>query len=330
MAIALVSSIFDLARAEAGVGSVSAASPFSDTNLLAIFKSSWNCLIKGLLRHSSPKLRRDFYYYLPAGVSRITPASIGISNIAFPQYLWDRAHQGILTPSALTLQTSAYPTYADFTVNSHGRTGTDDYIIYRIDKTSNESITADSLVGNLWPLEAADANTLRAWGYEGAESFDADIRLAYSSDVFPDRAAERLNDQARLRTDPSAAIHYWTWTNNVIRFQPLSQARQIRLTYFYSPPCPTSTSDSIGIEGADNFLALHLAATAIASLGADQRSSELYMRATGHPAGDAESVNYAAGELGAIAALDTRNLQLAPVQIIPWRFKRNTSGFKRW
>lgn len=95
-----------------------------------------------------------------------------------------------------------------------------------------------------------------------AETLESRWRLVAESDFLPN-------------VDPSTAIQYWNWREEIISFIAPTTARKVRLKYLKGLTVPTVTGSPIGFIFGEMYLGPRTASLACASVGNTTRADEL-------------------------------------------------------
>jgi len=285
-----VSEVFNTARAMLQGGDTSASIGFSNTQMQNFFNVAYPELWQIMAQAQSPRVRREFFYVVPAYTSYVDPIAIGVTDMAEPEELFERgdlASVAISTastasPILITLATALSPaTNTDVTVSGVAST----FAPWGRWFWTNVSTTTGTLNGSVSDGVAVTGGYL-------VTTSNRFVPMAPRRDEWTDRPlSNRLMD--------------WGWQDNVFQFRGANQDAQIHCYYWASGTPPTNVNTTLNIDDCMAFLATRVAGLAAESRGWYTMADRLNIRALG-PKGEADG---SGGLLRAFLNLQVQNLQ---------------------
>jgi hypothetical protein len=267
MAIPTGTNVYDAARAHLGDES---AQIYTDAILAPYAQNAFREIWRIMASVSVPRVKRVQYYNLAANTSHLWPTTAGISDLAEPAMLEERAPG--TTVNITGISGTATPTV---TAVAHGLS-TGDYAVI------SGSITGYTGILGRFAVTVLTADTFTLNGAIGAGTWSAGGTVSRSTEGFSE-----LDPVGALTTSATgnASLGQYVWREDQFDFPPCSAIRQLRITYWSSGAMSATAGDSIGIDDSLDYLGVRTAALAAASRGASLRAQELNTQATGNPAG---------------------------------------------
>jgi hypothetical protein len=303
--------VYTQARAELGDSEVIGGQSATDAKLRPHLRAVWQDFIGVLNKNASEKLKRYFYYNLPANTSYLSPDVVGINNLGSLIDIWERSILKSATITAATPDPSTPSTFVDLTANGHPFIAGENAVVFGIIGYSDN-------INDQFCISVPNANTIRLNGCQ-VIGFGpaAGGTISTSGDPFPTNPLTRLADILNFSV-PASVIGYWAWKNNVIRLMPCATARQLRIAIRVSSTLPDNASEPLGIDGCDAYLGAATAAGYAGSKGASSISDRIQLRAEQF--------------LKTFLGLEGKDLQAGGRRFIapPYRRVRNTGPFIRY
>lgn len=289
---------------------VSAGELFPNSVLLAVafptaYREMWDAM--GLT--SENRVRRHFYYNLPAYTSELRPVPLGLIDLDEPERLEER---GSLTTVAITSTDTATP--INVTATAHGLSTNGELIISGVANTQSP-----------WGRWYATVSTPNIFSLNGSVSDGVSGTggiVTTSADKFTDlKAVTRLDER-----DISDRLLDYVWEESVFRFRGASATRQLRVTYIASGNPPTNTSTNLAIDDCLNFLGCRTAGLAAMAKGWNTMADRLNKMALGERMDPYDP----GGFLRSFIHLQVLNLQRKQYRRGPFRIKRSDPKSLIW
>lgn len=216
------------------------------------FGTTYGDLINCLNKIAVPTIVREVYYTLPAFTTVIDPASLGVTDFAQPQQMWERGNvataaitsfNGTPTPMVVTFATGTPPSAQ---VELTGIIG-------------NGGATMPTWVNRDWYITKTGSNTASLNGSVTCGISGTGGTVAWSSDTFVPMYTMDYTPMAGPQ-NPASILGTWRWENGRIYVPAANVPRQVWIQYIASPNPPAS--GPIGLcDGRElNFLAFGTAA----------------------------------------------------------------------
>ncbi len=291
--IPTVGQVYDATRSVLGDERINV---FTNTLLEPKWTAAYAELFRAMQGAQNPAIRQEVYYIVPANTGYLAPVTAGIDSLGEIESIEERGGVTAWTITAVTPATSTCTLTTAATTLATGN---------QVTVATVGGISYD--VNGLWTVTVNSTISTTLNGCAATGTYTSGGVLAYSTEQF----LEMTPQQRVTFIDPSpqSAFLYYAWERDIIRFQPLSAARQLRITYTMSGNAPTTTTASIGIDDSLDFLMYRVAGLAAESKGMLTRAQLYNARACG-PRWDSEGV--AGGLLGQLLTPGIRNMQRLP------------------
>lgn len=247
MATETVQNVLDAARSWlSDNGVVSSGEVFVNSVLLPHYSTAYRKMYNAMASLGTARVRREFYHLLPAYTTLLVPSSIGVTDMAEPEFLDERI--GITSVNITSTGTSSP---IQVVATNHGfATNSSDVIITEVANTQAP--------WGRWFITKIDNNNFTLNGSITDGTAGSGGFASTSAQKFvPMNALDSLTDR-----DLSDYLRDYVWEENVLKFRGATQDAQIRVTYIASGSPPQNPNTTIGIDDALNFLGCYTAALA--------------------------------------------------------------------
>lgn len=251
MATETVQNILDAARSWlSDNGVVAAGEIFTNSVLLPHYSTAYRKMYNAMANLGSARIRREFYHLLPAYTTILQPSTIGVTDMAEPEFLDERIN---VTQVAISATGTSSPIQVTTSAPHNYASNSSDVIVTEVGSTQAP--------WGRWFVTVVDSlnftlNGSTTDGVAGSGGF-----ASTSNDKFvPMDALDSLTDR-----DISDRLRDYVWEENVFKFRGSTQAVQLRVTYIASGAPPQNPNTTIGIDDALNFLGCYTAAVAAAA-----------------------------------------------------------------
>ncbi len=282
--------VMNTARSMLQGGDTSAAIGFSNTQMQQFFNIAYPELWQIMAQVQTPRVRREFFHYLPAYTTLFDPFAIGIDDFAEPEMMEER---GNVTTLTITTTTDTTP----IRVATSGTGGL----------ATNSSVqiadVADTTAPwGMWYMTYLSPTLFSLNGSTAPGTAGAGGKVMWSNDRFIPMAPVR---DLPYNQPISAYLRMWRWQDSKLNFLGATQPVQIHITYWASAVPPTNVNTELGIDDCMAFLATRVASLAAESRGWYTMADRLTQRALG-PKGEADG---SGGLLRTFLNLQVQNLQ---------------------
>jgi len=285
-----VSEVFNTARAMLQGGDTSASIGFSNTQMQQFFNVAYPELWQIMVQAQSPRVRREFFYVVPAYTSSVDPIAIGVTDMAEPEEMFER---GSLTSVPITSTNTASPIQVTATA-AHGI-------------ATNSDVTVSGVASTFapwgrwfWTSTGSTTGTLNGSVSDGVAGTGG--YLVTTNNVFVPMWPRR--DEWTDRPLSNRLLD-WGWQDNLLQFRGANQDAQIHCYYWASGTPPTNVNTTLNIDDCMAFLSTRVAALAAESRGWYVMADRLNQRALG-PKGEADG---SGGLLRSFLNIQVQNLQ---------------------
>jgi hypothetical protein len=303
MATATLQNVYDAARSWlSDNGLVSAGEIFTNAVLQPHFATAYRKMYDSLGCIGSPRIRREFYHILPAETSIFIPSSVGIQDLAEPEFLDERKSVAAVAIAATGITSPIQVT----TAAPHGYASNATEVIVA-------EVAGTQAPWGRWFVTVVDPLNFTLNGSVSDGVAGTGGVASTSNDKFtPCNPLDSLTDR-----DISDSLCDYAWEEGYFKFRGCSQPVQIRVTYVASGVAPTITTQSIGLDNCLNFLAAYTAAIAAGSKGWTTMAAGLERRALG----SSEKVG-SGGYLRDFMNIQVKTMQRTQRRRRPFRKKR--------
>lgn len=293
--------VFDLARANLGdTQNNGAGEVFTNSRLQLHFENAWNEMYECLQMHSSPRIMRDFYWVLPALTETFSPQGNGLLDFSEPEFIEERGNS-----NEVAIVSTDTGTPIKVTATAHGY-------------STGQEVIQTEIVGTRAPwgrffITVIDANnyTLNGSASDGLAG-SGGIAVTGADDfreVFPGDVTDG---------EPSATLGTYSWRNGTFNFRGSTTPRQLHIWYSASGVPPTNTSQMLGLDDCQTYLAARTAGLAANSSGFYQMASIL----NGNALGASGQADGKSGLLHGLLASQIKSLQRQTFRRQPFRSAR--------
>lgn len=284
--------IFDLSRSLL-VGNPNNTAVFSNDYLYPYFNLAYPELYQIMAQVQTPRVRREFYYLVPAYTSILNPLSIGVVDLDEPIFVSERV------ATAIQIATTGSNTPVLVTTSApHGLGNNDDITI-------GEVIGSQAPWGR-WFVTVVDAMNFTLNGSTGDGNSGTGGNLYTSSAVFqPVRMIDTLTDRF-----PTGRLIDCAWEESLFKFRGATLPAQIRVMYWANGNPPQNPATPLNIEGCSSYLTYRTSQKAAESKGFYPLSDRFGRQAVG-ASGEAD------GSGGLLRSF--LNVQVLGMQRTTWR-----------
>lgn len=236
--------VFDQTRGLLQGGDTSAAFGLSNAVLQVSFNLAYPEMWQAMASVGTPRVRRRFYYVVPAYTTQVSPVSIGVTDMAEPGLIGER---GSLTSVAITGTNTASPIQVT-TSAPHGQ-------------ATNSDVTIDGVSGTQSPwgrwfvtVNGASTLTLNGSASDGVAGTGGTLVTSAETRFLPVNGIDYLPDR-----QPYNRLQNYLWEESVLRFRGATADAQIRVEYWASATPPTVLSTVLGIDDCEAYLSTRMA-----------------------------------------------------------------------
>ena len=282
--------VFNTARSQLQGGDTSASIGFSNTQMQQFFNVAYPELWQIMAQVQTPRVRRDFFHYLPAYTTLFDPFAIGIDDFAEPEQIEERGNVTTLTITGTT----------DTTPIGVATSGTGGLV-------TNSSVQIADVTGTtapwgMWYITYLSPTLFSLNGSTAPGVAGTGGKVMWSGDRFLMMGAVR---DMPYNQPISSYLRIWQWQDSQLRFLGATQPIQLHITYWASAIPPTNVNTELGIDDCMAFLSTRVASLAAESRGWYEMANRLTARALG-PKGEADG---SGGLLRSFLNLQVQNLQ---------------------
>jgi hypothetical protein len=257
--------VFNTARSMLQGGDTDSTSGFSNTQMQQFFNVAYPELWQIMAQVQTPRVRRDFFHYLPAYTNFFDPQAIGITDFGEPEWLEER---GSVTTVNITGTTATTP----IRVSTSGASGVSTNAAVQIADVSGTTAPwgmwfATYLSPTLYSLNGSSADEVGTGG-----------RMMSSPEFY--RRMKAVRDMP-FNASVGSYLGVWQWQDSALKFLGATQPIQIHITYWASAVPPTNINTTLGIDDCMSFLSTRVASLAAESRGWYEMSNRLAVRALG-------------------------------------------------
>ncbi len=310
MSVPLVSDVFTGARSVLGDTKTAAGEVYTDAILAPHFSSAFDELYRALAAASSPFIDEHGYYNVPSNTGYIDPALAGIENLGQIQAV---AERGTITAYSITgVAISTGSCTLTVTPSTTLATG-NQAVVYNVGGISFD-------INDEWTVTVLSPTSIRLNGCTATGTYTSGGVLSTSSEQFQEMLAVKDFEQSGIT--PSTIFQIYDYERGIIRVPPVSNIRQIKISYLISGDAPTATTASVGIDDSLEFFKYRVAGQVSFAKAMVARAQMYNNRAVG-PKWESEGTP--GGILGSLIMNSVRNLQRLPPdqrRTPPWRVHR--------
>ncbi len=259
--------VFDTARAALQGGDTSATIGFTNAQMQTFFNVAYPELWQIMAQVQTPRVRRDFFHYLPAYTTYFDPQAIGITDFGEPEWMEERGN-------VTTVNISSTSDTTPIQVVTSGANG--------VGGTNSPVQIAD--VGNttapwgMWYTTYISPTRLSLNGSTAPGQVGSGGKLMYSPNFFQQMAPVR---DMPFNANINSYLGVWQWQDSALKFLGANQPVQIHITYWASGVPPTNVNTELNIDDCMAFLSTRVASLAARSRGWYQMADELKTDALG-------------------------------------------------
>jgi hypothetical protein len=259
-------SIFQAARALL-VGNQNDTTVFSDAILQPYFNLAYPELTQIMSQCQTNRVRREFYYVVPAFTSVVNPLAIGVYDMDEPELMWERQSITII-PIATTGKNSPIQVTTQIPHNLGPNT--------EINCGGTIGTTA---VQGRWFVTVIDPLnvTLNGSVSDGNAGIGGNIYQSgnYFQEVYSD-------DQSGQNNSPmNQYLNTYRWEESVFKFRGATNPSEIKVRYWINGNPPQNVLTPLGIEGCFQYLAYRIAGKAAEAKGWLQMADRYINEAVG-------------------------------------------------
>lgn len=296
--------IYDEARALL-VGNSSDTSVFSNAVLQSYFNLAYPELWQCMASVGTPRIKREFYYVLPAYTSYLDPMSIPVRDVEEPELMWER--QSVLT---IPITSTDISTPIKVTTSiAHGLGTNTEVDIVGVNNTQAPN--------GRWFITVVDAYnfTLNGSVSDGNAGVGGTLQIPSNSQFTMVQCVNNLDENREI----NAKLLTYQWEDNVFKFIGATSTAQIKVSYWASAAPPSNPDTQLNIGECQPYLAHRVAGLAAAGKGWTSRSAELNGAALG-PKGVADG---SGGLLRGFLGYQIQGLQRTTYRRLPYGTNEN-------
>jgi hypothetical protein len=254
--------VYSAVRAHLSDDEIAAGQVFTDAKIQPFYKAAYSVLFRAMQNWQNPRVRREWFYNLPANTSVLAPATAGISNMGEIESIEER---GIDSSFSVV---NAVPGSGLLTITSdpHSFSTGDQVVVTGVGGISDD-------INGIWTITVSNGTTFTLNGCTATGTYTSGGVASKSAEEFSE-----LDQKDRIESveAPSDELGEFAWMGDVIRFRPCSKQRQLRIVFTLSGNAPTSTTASVGIDDSLDFLAAYTAY--LAALAKGKRTTAMAMK----------------------------------------------------
>ena len=263
----------DGARALLQGGDTSPARGLGNGVIQSAFNNAYTEMWQTMEQVQTPRVRREFYYLVPAYTSYVDPVTAGVLDMGEPELMYER---GNLTSVQIAATSGSTPIEVD-TVTPHNLTSNADVTI--------GGVTLTSKPDGRWFVTVLDGSTLTLNGSVSDGTEGVGGWLTTSPEMFLNNPVAWRNELTDEQLSPR--LRWCMWEDGVFKFRGATSPAQIRVTYFANATPPTNPLALIGVPEGATFLQTRTASIMARSRGLYQMADALKLDALG-PGGQAD------------------------------------------
>lgn len=261
-----VEDVFNSARAL--LGETGGPIVFTDSVLQQYFNLAYPEMWQIMAMIQTPRVKRELYWIVPAYTTQFDPQSVGATDFAEPELMWER---GNLTSVVIATTSNATP-IAVATSAPHNLASSADVTV--------SGVAGTSAPWGRWFVTVTGPSGLTLNGSVTDGSAGTGGALVSSPEWFDNNPVACIaypTDSQQLRS----RLGTFMWEQNVLKFRGATAAAQIRLTYWASGSPPSSTATVLGIDDCMSYLATRTASLAAQGKGWDNMADRWELKALG-------------------------------------------------
>lgn len=282
--------VMNTARSQLQGGDTSASIGFSNTQMQNFFNVAYPELWQIMAQVQTPRVRRDFFHYLPSYTTLFDPFAISIDDFAEPEQIEERGNV-----TTLTITSTADTTPIQVTTSGvHG--------LVTNSLVQIADVTGTTAPWGMWYITYVSPTEFSLNGSTAPGVAGTGGKVMWSGDRFSMMSAVR---DMPYNQPISSYLRIWQWQDSQLRFLGATQSVELHITYWASAIPPTNVNTELGIDDCMAFLATRVASLAAESRGWYEMANRLAARALG-PKGEADG---SGGLLRSFLNLQVQNLQ---------------------
>lgn len=291
-------SIFSLVRSLL-VGNPNDTSIFSDAALQPYFNLAYPELFQAMEMVQTPRVRREFYYLVPAYTSYLQPLAINVVDMDEPEMVQERISAGSIAIAS---------------------TGADSPIIVTTQVPHNLGPNADIAIGSV-------IGTDSPWGRWFVTPIDS-LRFSLNGSVSDGNPGQGgaiylsgnqfclMAPLSEMTDRPlSSQLLDYLWEDSVFKLRGATSPVQICVTYWANGNPPQNPATALNIEGCTPYLTYRIAGLAAESKGWFQVADRHEVRALGK----GREPNASGGLLYNYLQVQVLSNQATPYRKLPFR-----------
>jgi hypothetical protein len=258
--------VYDKARAPLQGGDVDASSGFSNTQMEQFFAVAYPELWQIMGQVQTPRVRRDFFHYLPAYTTYFDPQAIGITDFGEPEWMEER---GDVTTMTITSTSNTSPIVVTVASTASISDSTQIQIA---------DVAGTNAPWGMWYPTIINGTTLSLNGSTAPGTVGTGGKLMQSTNRFIQMQPVR---DMPFNAAVTNRLGVWQWQDNALKFLGANQPVQIHITYWASAVPPTNVNTELGIDDCLAFLSTRVASLAARARGWYSMATELKTDALG-------------------------------------------------
>lgn len=305
-----VSDIFDLARARLGDDQIGGGEIFTNQILQPHFTLAYREMFRALVSGLEPEALAERFYTLPANTMVLDPATAGFLDFSQPEFIeWRPAALSMAITNVVVANSIATVTVASTASLATGQV---------VEVNGILGFDAVNSPNGMWAITVYDGTTVYLNGCNAAGTYTSGGTLQTGTgDFTPMTSRPRLEYTTPVSGSDAEPIY--AWIGGMLRFEPSSVARELRIVCRISGTAPTDPTAVIQFDDCIDYLAVRTAGMAALAKGGDELANALKLEALG-PGG--ESALGSGGLLRQLTAADIRNMQRNVYRRPPFRARR--------
>lgn len=266
--------VFNAVRKFLGDTEVTGGQIYTDSFLWEFLDLAYQRLYGDLARLSVQAVQGEGYYLLPAYTNRFHPGQANLPNVDSIDYLQDRSVKSVADVLTVALNLGEQSVTVT-TQAAHGLTS--NQLIQIVGVTGfNFSIDGE------WLIEVTSNTAFKLngvyWGITTPGSYVSGGKVIFSTCEWSDPIKKEEHTRY-IDTNPLTELRRWAWEGNVIRVNPVSTQREVKIVYNISGQTPSVAANSLGIDGSLSYFVHEVVKWAALSKGRRDLKAEHEPRA---------------------------------------------------
>lgn len=269
MSFPTLTEVYEQTRWKCGDTEVAGGQIYTNAILLPHIQEGTRALWRGLRNLAVPRVRRTFYYTLPANTAVFYPSAALITDLSEPS--GPVSQRGAVTSVAVSAAVLSGGSLAVTTSGAHNLVTGNIVVLEQLGGLNGANV--------LCSITVTSPTQFTANGVSTTGTYTSGGYVTTSQNEFSDLVwATQLPTST---TQNTTGLDLCVYAGGFFQFIPSNDARQIRISYWSSAQVPTAGTDQIGFNDCIDFIAIYAAAEASRSQGATQQYLTLREQAVG-------------------------------------------------